>query len=105
MGHGEGSCSRSAVLKMADVTIPDDMEFYCTSQHQNFLSTTLASSQFILNGTLDVVIPESIYIEDCNTAAGVRMGLELKKVVSANDYMQAIAKLVTQVLPPNIQLS
>lgn len=76
------------------VTVPDDVEFYCASRQQNFLSTTLASSRFNLNGTLDVVVVDSAYVEDNNIPAGVRVGLELKKVIGANDYMQAIAELV-----------
>lgn len=76
------------------VTVPDDVEFYCASRQRNFLSTTLASSQFDLNGTLDVVVVDRVYVEDNNIPAGVRVGLELKKVVGANDYMQAITDLV-----------
>lgn len=48
-------------------------------RRENFLSTTLASSQFNLNGTMDVVVVDSAYIEDNNIPAGVRVGLELKK--------------------------
>lgn len=76
------------------VTVPGDVEFYCASKHQNFLSTTLASSQFNLNGTLDVVVVDSAYVKDNNIPAGMRVGLELKKAVGANDYMQAIAELM-----------
>lgn len=96
-GQGKEDAHTGQYLKWLErhVTVPGDVEFYCASKHQNFLSTTLASSQFNLNGTLDVVVVDSAYVKDNNIPAGVRVGLELKKAVGANDYMQAIAELVT----------
>lgn len=78
-----------------NITIPDNVELYCASREHNFLSTTIASTQFNITGTLGVVIADKVYINDNNTPSGVRVGLELKRKVGANDYMQAIVELVT----------
>lgn len=95
-GQGKEDAHTDQYLKwlVRHVTVPGDVEFYCASKQQNFLSTALASSQFNLNGTLDVVVVDSAYVKDNNIPAGVRVGLELKKAVGSNDYMQAIAELV-----------
>lgn len=85
-GQGKEDAHTDQCLKWLErhVTVPGDVEFYCPSKQQNFLSTALASSQFNLNRTLDVVV-DSAYVKDNNIPAGMRVGLELKKAVGAND--------------------
>lgn len=70
------------------------MAFELTSSKPNFLSTNLASSRYQLKGTLDIIIVDKVYVEDFSTAAGVYIGMKVKKTVTEKDCIQAIIELL-----------
>lgn len=77
-----------------NIALPSTMIFELVSSKSNFLSTDLASSKYCLRGTLDTIIVDKAYVEDSNTAAGVHVGMEMKKTVTENDCIQAIIELL-----------
>jgi len=76
------------------INLPSGVNFHITSNKANLLSTTIASSQFNITGTLDVAIVDRKYVRSRNTAGGIRVGLELKKTVEESNVMQAIVELI-----------
>lgn len=70
------------------------MTFKPVSYKPNFLSTDLVSSRYPLKGTLDGIIVDKAYVEDSNTTAGVRIGIEMKKTATEKDCIQAIIELL-----------
>lgn len=73
-----------------NVALPSTMALELTSSKPNFLSTNLASSRYQLKGTLDIIIVDKVYVEDFNTAAGVYIGMKVKKTVTEKDCIHAI---------------
>jgi len=79
----------------SNINLPLDVEFYIASSKANLLSTTLASSQFNINGTLDTAIVDCKNVKSRNIAGGIRVGLEHKKEIKDSDVAQAIVELIT----------
>jgi hypothetical protein len=77
------------------IPLPDNLEYYCTSRETDFLTTTCASVRYTLKGTLDAAVVSRAYVRSYNAAAGIRVGIELKKKVAQKDSMQAIAELLS----------
>jgi hypothetical protein len=79
----------------SNINLPSDVEFSTASSNTILLSTTVASSLMNLSGTLDVAIVDSKNVKSGNFIGGIRVGIELKKMVKNDNAMQVIAELIT----------
>ena len=78
-----------------NIDLPSGVEFYRASNKKDLLTTTVASSKFILKGTTDTAIIRSVSIKNANYAAGILVAIEEKKHVEDKDNMQAILELIS----------
>jgi hypothetical protein len=76
------------------VTIPSNATLHKTSNDPTLLSSTLVSTQYKLNGTLDMAIVDNGYAKTGYIAGGLLVGIEVKKKVETKHDMQTIVELL-----------
>jgi hypothetical protein len=80
----------------ANVTIPTTATLHKMSNNNNstLLSSTSVSTQYKLNGTLDMAIVDNGYAQTGYILGGLLVGIEVKKTVKTKDDMQTVLELL-----------
>ena len=86
------------------VQLPEDMQYYPSFADPDLLTTSCASAQYLLKGTIDVAVVSKIYVDSWNTPSGIRVAIELKKNAAPEHVMQAVTQLLSATAKSNFKV-
>ncbi|KAF8427520.1 hypothetical protein EV426DRAFT_411178 [Tirmania nivea] len=79
------------------ILLPAKMQMLSVSGKGDFLNFSFGGSNntdYLLKGTTDIIIAPTHYVNARNLRGGLRMAIELRKVVDESDRWQTILKLI-----------
>jgi len=79
------------------ISLPPKMQMLSVSGKRDFLNFSFGGSNntdYLLKGTTDIIIAPTHYVNARNLRGGLRMAIELRKVVDESDRWQTILKLI-----------